>query len=719
MKKSLSYAFTAAVLGGGGYALGAGALGVGFTATAAPLMLALGGAALPGMWWLLNAVPPKPKPMQIPSIRLLFDIDMPERKPASMPIWWKMICMGAATLSLLAAAQPDFDHHKGAITKADGPVVLALDSGWEAAKNWDARKTQILGVLDAADKDGRKVMLLTTAPVANGQGVKLSAPMSAKEARPLMMRADAVPWPVDRGAAIKALQDVRLPQGEKASVYWFSDGLDHGAGQKFMDTLSKLGSVTVYEDNALSMPHILSLAPEQNGKLTVHVARAQSDEKAEMPQQGLALLALDENGKTVFRAEANFAEGASATDVVFDMPDDVRKTLSRIVIEGEHSVGGTLLLDENWQERSVGLISSPQQNGLLDGANYARQALVPFTDFHEGSLDKLLAANLSVMVMTDDVVLTDSDHEKLAAWVKNGGTLLRFAGPRLAVRPDDSLLPVTIREGEKHLRGGLDDNSAAQKLDFTAKSPFKDMKAPADLNIRTIVLPQPGPDLEERTWAGIETENGTLPLVTAKQDGKGWSILVHTSAGPQWSNMPLSGDFFLKTLRAIVAHSTGASGHDQLTRDLPALMTIDPDGRLRTASGKVKPLTQSVLDSGKIGQQNPAGIYGDDSMRFARNIGDVEKGLTALGGDVTSAADVRSYEVKQGGINWKGWLLAGAMTLLMADQVLRLTKTEGRGLGGLFGGAATGRREERRRKNGAAKNDNGAASKKDRKPAVS
>ena len=60
-----------------------GGLPLGF---AQPLVL-LGLLSLPVLWWLLRLMPPRPRRIDFPPTRLLFDIAPKEETPARTP-WW-------------------------------------------------------------------------------------------------------------------------------------------------------------------------------------------------------------------------------------------------------------------------------------------------------------------------------------------------------------------------------------------------------------------------------------------------------------------------------------------------------------------------------------------------------------------------------------------------------------------------------------------------------
>ena len=91
---------------------------------------------------------------------------------------------------------------------------------------------------------------------------------------------------------------------------------------------------------------------------------------------------------------------------------------------------------------------------------YIQRALQPYADLVEPqatdlakSIDELLTGNPSVIIMADIGRLPQDSYEPLKRWIANGGTLVRFAGPRLAAAPaDDPLVPVHPAPGRARFR---------------------------------------------------------------------------------------------------------------------------------------------------------------------------------------------------------------------------------------------------------------------------
>ena len=89
--------------------------------------------------------------------------------------------MIAATLVILALARPVLD--AGSMLAGSGPVLLVVDNGWASAGDWPRRMQAADTVLDRAERAGRQVALLATAPDGAGAAPQVTAPMPVADLR--------------------------------------------------------------------------------------------------------------------------------------------------------------------------------------------------------------------------------------------------------------------------------------------------------------------------------------------------------------------------------------------------------------------------------------------------------------------------------------------------------------------------------------------------------
>jgi hypothetical protein len=189
-----------------------------------------------------------------------------------------------------------------------------------------------------------------------------------------------------------------------------------------------------------------------------------------------------------------------------EAPFELRNDIVSLSVDGEHHAGAIRVTDDSQKRRRVGLISAAdadQAQPLLSPLFYIRRALEPFADLAETgsadltkSLPALLDRKPAIIVLADVGVLPDGAREKLADWIDQGGTLVRFAGPRLAATqaPDD-LLPVRLRAGDRTLGGALSWTEPQPLAEFPPNSPFANLASPRDVTVNRQVLAEPGPEL--------------------------------------------------------------------------------------------------------------------------------------------------------------------------------------------------------------------------------
>src|SRR6202023_2001061 len=252
-------------------------------------------------------------------------------------------------------------------------------------------------------------------------------------------------------------------------------------------------TLTVFEGGA---PSALALVAAENAaaKMTVKVLRTDGGIAAGVVR------AIDAKGSPIGEARYTFGLQERETEAAFDLPVELRNDIARLEISGERSAGAVQLLDKRWRRRAIGVASgstSDTAQPLLASTFYLTRALAPFADVRLGdkaapqqALTQFLDQKLPMIVMADVGTLTPEIRDRLAAWMDQGGVLVRFAGPRLAQGEDD-LVPVRLRRGGRTLRGRLTWEQPQHLASFTADGPFAGLAVPKDVTIHRQVLAEP------------------------------------------------------------------------------------------------------------------------------------------------------------------------------------------------------------------------------------
>jgi uncharacterized protein DUF4159/aerotolerance regulator-like protein len=630
-------------------------LALGSLAFVSPWLLAAL-AALPIIWWLLRVTPPAPRRIAFPAIRLLLGLVPREETPARTPLWLILLRMMLAALVIFAIAHPLLNPQ--ARLASTGPILLVIDDGWAAARDWPARQAALTDLLAEAEREDRQLVLVTTAPTATDEPPVALKPVRAADARAAVQALVPKPWPENRRTALARLEALSLP--DAASAVWLSDGIADGGGDEALATyLAKRGSLRYLAAEPAEAPIMLA-AGDAEAKDVGVVLRS-------LPTQAPRLFqvrASAEDGRLLARQAVTIEPGAKGAEIRLPMPSELRNRMTRIEVEGDQSAGSVLLVDERWRRRPVGIVAAPNAGGqpLLGENYYLERALGPFSEIRRGGASDLLKRELSVLVLADTGPDSPAEESTIGKWIEGGGLLLRFAGPRLAEQ-GDHLLPVRLRHGGGRTIGGaLSWEQPAKLAPFPPDSPFVGLAIPTDVTVARQVLAEPDLDLANKTWARLA--DGT-PLVTAEKRGKGWIVLVHTTANAAWSNLALSG-LFVEMLRRIGAISEGVieAGEEALA----PIETLDGFGRLQRASPAARPIPAKEMTTAIASPQHPPGFYGTADARRALNL---SAGIGELKPIENLPSDTQRETFATGReIDLRPPLLTAALLLALADLLI-------------------------------------------------
>jgi hypothetical protein len=644
-------------------------------------------AALPAIWWLLRLTPPTPQLVVFPPTRLLKDLKTTQETPAHSPWWLTALRMLLAALIILALARPVLNPERQGFA-GSGPLLLVIDNGWASAAHWAERREAIEAAIDRAARDGRTIVLAPTAP-----GQPVSDPLSPDQARERVGGLTPEPYAPDR-AALAVTLEKDLGGTTDYSVLWLSDGLDYGEAQTFAAALAKLagatGSFAVLRPEKDDAALALGQTSGDGGELAARVLSG-----AEGPRSGV-VRALTGRGEPLGEATYTIGESARTATANFDLPLEIRNQVARIEIAGERSAGAVYLLDAGSQWHRVGIVSGESREAaqpLLSPLYYVQRALSPYADViapSEGNVSNaihdLVEQKVSTIVLADIGKLVAGTQEELDAWVKSGGVLVRFAGPRLE-QGGDELLPVAVRRGGRSLGGSLSWSTPQPLAPFEEQSPFRGLAVPDDVKVNRQVLADPTVASEAEVWATLA--DGT-PLVTAAKDGQGFIVLFHVTANSDWSNLPLSG-LFVDMLRRVVMLGPSRVGTDTggdaaveaspsarvqvSTGALLPLQTLDGFGQLIPPPLRAAPIAPDKIDSLVPGPDHPPGYYGPSGAARAFNLITAKTTLKPLG-TVEGSSAVSGYVMKKP-IALEPWLYLAAIGLFVADILAMLALSGG------------------------------------------
>ncbi|MEK1887835.1 MAG: DUF4159 domain-containing protein [Phyllobacterium sp.] len=636
----------------------------------APAILA-GLIALPVIWWLLRVTPPRPVREIFPPLRILAQLLKKEETPNKSPWWLTLMRLLLATFVILALSEPVWNPRPETLTGKD-PIAIVLDNGWSANEEWSARKETAERLIADAANSGALIYILGTAEKANTDIGPFDATTALERVRALNVR----PIPVDRAGAFARLK-ATLADVAGTRLAYLNDGIDTPSADAALKSLqdTKIASMIWYQPSISALAAIRQAENSANG-LTVHAVRPSNDRGP----GAITIGAFDEKGRRIAETGLVFSAGEATGQAVINAPYELRNDFHTLRIDGTAQAGATFLIDDNNKRRRVALLSGSDADlsqPLLSPLYYISRALEPFADLLRPrnaelvrAVPELLEQKPSVVIMADIGKLPADTERLLSDWVNNGGTLIRFAGPRLAGSDDDPLLPVILRKGERSLGGALSWKESQPVAAFPDNGPFAGLPTPQDVTVTRQVLAEPSSDLYDKSWANLA--DGT-PLVTGETRKRGQLVLFHVTPEATWSNLPISGSFVDMLHRLVVlsrsagpaTNSNGASA----SRALPPYLILNADGALMPPSGDAKPLITKAGETPQVSFDNPPGFYGVEDAMSALNLFRPDGEIRPLARpDMTFPVTTARYAVDES-LPLRGPLFGLAALLLIADAL--------------------------------------------------
>ncbi len=580
--------------------------------------------ALPALWVLLRLKPPRPKTIPFPPFPLLDKEIQKQPKPRQLPLWLLLIRLALCCIVITAMTGPILEpEHQ--LLDGSNPLLIMVDDDWAAASDWAGRQTMLEEIMSEADRANRPVALLAT---GNHIMPKLS-PVAAlrDQIRSLVPK----PYSQDRAALLAPVQRF-LTEQPSADILYLATTIARADEENIIAPLKdvfKNRKITLITDPSAKP---LALAGATNGPDGFSVRIIKADSTSE--HSGL-IRAYDSKsrviGETPFKLEASTSHATAQ----FNLPTELKNEIARIEIDGQHSAGAVALIDGESRRRKIGLVSGISADAaqpLLSPTWFVAQALRPYADLMEPrggpneAIAKLLEAKTSMIVMTDVGTLATEVEKSLSDFVKSGGVVVRFAGPR-TTSVKDGLLPVRIRPGDRSLGGALTWDTPKHLAPFSTESPFAGIDAPEEISITRQLLAEPDADLGHKTWAALS--DGT-PIVTAEKRGNGLVVLFHVTADTTWSSLPISGSF-VEMLRRIVTLSNRLEANTTTPVNQSTAaphLTLSGFGILGAPTASDKPIENGNPKRADI--DHPAGLYGDPENPSTLNVLHDGDALTVL-----------------------------------------------------------------------------------------
>lgn len=591
--------------------------------------------ALPLLYFLVRMLPPQPKEVNFPALRILQGLQGGEALARTPPWWLVLLRVLIAALLVLGVAGPRLVPRT---VLSPQPLVILLDNSWPSAALWPTLERTTRSLLNTASTQNKPVWLW---------------PLS-DEAPPLVWQSAA--------DAQKKL-DLTQPQQQSLNLpeafTWLGQHLTTPASILFLSSgvveRTQLPHLTqgrtpdlVYQPSTL--PWMIHQVTREGDSLQVVV------QSLNAPPEGLTVELHDLTHRVISRAGTSTLtpQKQEATLQLSGLPTQP----GYVTLQGQNHIAAW------WGVPNLGgqprvLVWAPEQKEfpLLSGRYYIQHALAeeaqisPYPDLPDDltTLDAIVAAQVP------------HHPEKILAWVRHGGVYISLAGNWLQGHTDIPLLPSPLRPQPRLLSGPLQLEGAITLTQATASGPLQHMTLDPAALISQQWLPHNGWAEGVEVWLKLKDDT---PLVSARKVGQGFVVLVHTGAEAAWSTLPLTGAFpsLLNTLVRL--------GQKQGSTDTPPLPW--PPQQLFDVYSHPSPLAAQPLTQAHtpVTPHQPIGFYGTPAQ--PHRLDGQQRLLAPLPPTLWPHAAVRYYNTQSQSVDLTPWVLLLVICLLLIDTALRV-----------------------------------------------
>jgi hypothetical protein len=677
-------------------------------------------AALPFIWLIIRHIPPMPTAVFYPALRLLSTLHTEKQAAHKPPFWLVLMRIFAIAALIIAAAGPHTPPPSALQSHGAAPYIILVDNDASHSGHWGRMQAAIASTLQTIAQKNQPVALVFTAERSPlrldfGTAQQALAVLQSTRTRPWIsdhtrtaafvrahtQTANWIWWP---SLLARTATTASLPQAithmqrnggltvlhTPARPFFIAHAHQNTTPQGTQELVLQLGRIPALHPPALH-PIDANAAADTADTAVITAYGAAPDaafgdtDNYIFGQASVPLPTRDAAG-----GRPNMATQSQYTvRVPLAMPSTADQSLSHVQLRTENGTTAlqTFLFNRGVYTGPVALLDATQTETpipLLQADHFLRTALsgiaktVPHDHFQQ--------TRIAISTRFRPVPKAD----KILSWVQAGGIFIAFADDHIlspppataATTPDlYSLLPAPLRTGHagRVLNGPLVWTKPQPITRFAAQSPFTalnerlpPLSAPVPsswppVNVRSQILLQSPEHTPHAIWARLQ--DGT-PIISARQEGKGWLVFFHVTADGRWSDLPVSHLFvpILEHLYSLASTQSGAATpQDSL---LPAQAILDANGTLHPPDQAIPPRKANTPFIASAAQ--PPGRYGRGSLSYAANLGATLSAYAPL--HLPRSVPIINADDMYPVVSFRPFFVLWGIILLMLDYMLFLRR---------------------------------------------
>ena len=505
-------------------------------------------------------------------------------------------------------------------------VLIILDNSWEAGMGWGKKIENVKKLVTSKNSDNISYSLVTSSKI-NDKNFNFLNNKKSSEVFDFIESVKPNSWESDYPSLFQLInKDLKKYE----DIYWFTEPSLNESKKSFFLKI-KRQNLNIIKTPKNLMPPLFFL--KENSKRGRYIFEIYDFNKF---YNEVLIDCYDIKGRLITRKSIRGTSSKDkewyVTEVTLEIPEEFDNSIAYFHLNNIKSSTAKVVKTNKSEQKRIGIIQ-PNYNKKIsefDRANfYINTALKENHNIIFGNVNELITQKISLLFSDDYDKSFVSDEKTIIHWIKNGGTFVKFGGPKLldimTKNNKEKLFETfTLSKTPINLNHELSFRKELNFKEFRSDSLFSGLKLSDDIKIKKYLEIK-----KNRAFKNIKhlayLENGA-PLISSFSLGKGNLIFFHLPVNANWSTFAFS-ILFVDILEKINLYSKGIKENAKIQSFKP-FKILDGLGDFKEPNLNTMNFIEkdSKTEEFQIDYKNPPGIYKSKFGIYGLNISQKIKG---------------------------------------------------------------------------------------------
>lgn len=520
---------------------------------------------------------------------ILKQIETTSNIPKNSPLWLKVLRTIFGFCLIIGFSGPYLIEHSNQTDKK--PILFIVENDVALGNEIDEINNSIKAIITNPNNIGREYKIIA-----------LFDPQKILENnKSINFQIDVANFKINRETIIPKIKAIN----NEYEIHYFTNDIESQSDNLFFEILKTKSNNNIFAHRPQKNFATIKTITNDNNTLKLGIFATKSDI--------FKINAFDKNGQNIAKFNAN-SNAANLT-----IGQDKISKIAYFEIEGQKNAGGVFIIDKNLIKPIVlspKLINTEQP--LISDAHFIWSSLKIFANPIDLEFDKIHKQNPNAIIFGDIAGFNNNETRILKNYMENGGTIIRFIGPKAIANPNDEILSANISSQIHKITTGFGVKPVVL-LPFAKNSSFSNIQIPQNILVQnSIHFAQSAKPSEI-----IAQLSDGSPYLSMKNFGRGKLYMFHINAAPIWSNAALS-TFHMELIKEIIIQSKFIvkNAYDlNIQTTLNQTIEINKNGNLNRELERINSINTPITSEIFANEKLPPGLYENDGNALALNIG--------------------------------------------------------------------------------------------------